>query len=146
MQCVINMAAKWIMGLQHHNLQCDVMTLCYELGLLPIHIEMCALRARLAFKLKAHTEGGLKTWLQTLYDKPMPPRGNFQTWVSLTKKWLEGIKGDLQKYTYSFIVDEGDNSQVRLAYESDKVALLREWVQIGHAYKMRNWSNRYSSA
>jgi exonuclease III len=146
MQRVINVAAKWIIGLQHTNTQCDSMTLCYELGLPPIHVEMCALRARLAFKLEAHTDGGLNTWLQTLYDRPSPPRGNFQTWVSLTKKWLEGIRGDLKKYARSLELSGVVEGQLRLTYDVDAVAPLRPWVQIGHALEMRNRSNRYSSS
>jgi len=70
MQRVINMVAKWIMGLQNKNTQMDAFTICFKLGLPPIHQEMCASRARLNYKLKAHTEGGLNDWLQTLYDTP----------------------------------------------------------------------------
>jgi hypothetical protein len=70
MQRVINIAAKWIMGMQHRNTQVDAFTLCYELGLPPVHQELSALRACLAFKLRAHTDGGLNSWLQKLYDSP----------------------------------------------------------------------------
>jgi len=142
MQRVINTAAKWIMGLQHRNTQCDAFTLCFELGFPPIHQEMCALRARLAFKLESHE--GLNTWLQALYDNPATSVGNYLSWVTLTKKWLVGIKGERYKYNRNLTL-ESDGETLRLTYDDTAAAPLRPWAQIGKAFELNNRSNSYTS-
>ena len=142
MQRVINTAAKWIMGLQKHTSLTDAFTLCYELGLPPIHQELSAMRARLAFKLMAHNEGGLKTWLQTLWDNPASGRGTRHTWVSLTKKWLNEIERDKNKFARLSLEEDG---VARVVYMEDETAPLRPWAQLGKAFEMQVRSNSYRS-
>jgi hypothetical protein len=82
MQRVVNLAAKWIMGLSDGNTQTDAFSLCFELGLPPVHQELCAMRARLCFKLNAHIDGGLNTWIQCLWDNGPDPKYRNLTWVT----------------------------------------------------------------
>jgi hypothetical protein len=142
MQRVVNTAAKWILGLQKHTSLTDAFTLCYELGLPPIHQELSAMRARLAFKLTAHTEGGLKTWLQSLWDKPPEGRGTRHTWVSLTKKWLKEVDNDKNKFARLRLEENGS---IRVVYIDDANAPLRPWAQLGKAFEMHVRSNPYRS-
>jgi exonuclease III len=144
MQRVINIAAKWIMGMQHRNTQVDAFTLCYELGLPPVHQEMSALRARLAFKLRAHTDGGLNSWLQKLYDSPPTDIGSSHTWVTLSQKWLKEIKGELSKYN-QIKTRETEGLPFVVTYDGDDAAPLRPWGQLGKAFEMSVRSNSYSS-
>ena len=37
MQHILNVAAKWILGLRKDNHQCDAFTLCYKLSLPPVY-------------------------------------------------------------------------------------------------------------
>jgi hypothetical protein len=144
MQRVMNIAAKWIMGMQHRNTQVDAFTLCYELGLPPVHQEMSALRARLAFKLRAHTDGGLNSWLQKLYDSPPTDIGSSHTWVTLSQKWLKEIKGELSKYN-QIKTRETEGLPFVVTYDGDDAAPLRPWGQLGKAFEMSVRSNSYSS-
>ena len=66
LQCVINMAAEWILGLNKQNTATDAFTLCYKLGFSPIFQELCVMRARLAYKLTHIEEGEMKLWLKYL--------------------------------------------------------------------------------
>jgi len=143
-QRVINMAAKWILGLQKHNTSTDAFTLCYELGLPPVHQELCAMRARLCYKLEAHTDGGLHTWIQTLWDGPLTISQNRQSWVTQSKKWLKGLEKDRQKYART-IVQIPETGQLYLQYEEKQTAPSRPWVQVGKSCEMRVRSNAYNS-
>jgi hypothetical protein len=144
MQRVINTAAKWILGLQRNNTTTDAFTLCFELSLPPVHQELCALRARLSYKLNAHTDGGLHTWLQLLWDQPPRVKGNHQTWVSLTKKWLKGLEKDRSKYA-RIITGDAQMGRLELRYQSDLTAPLRLWAQLSKALEMRVRANSYTS-
>lgn len=144
MQRVINMAAKWILGLQKHNTSTDAFTLCYELGLPPVHQELCAMRARLCYKLEAHTEGGLHTWIQRLWDLPPTISQNRHSWVSQSQKWLAGLEKDKNKYAGRIIIIP-ETGQLRLDYLEDQVAPLRPWVQLGKSCEMRVRANAYHS-
>ena len=144
MQRVINVAAKWIMGLQSKNTLTDAFTICFELGFPPVHQEMCALRARLNYKLEAHTDGGLNDWLQTLYDSPPTDLGVSHTWVTLSRKWLRELMNDTSKYNRTITLNEGDGT-LRLVYHTDQAAPLRPWAQLGKALEMSVRSNNYTS-
>jgi exonuclease III len=142
MQRVVNTAAKWILGLHRHNTKTDAFTLSLELGLPPVFQEMCAMRARLAFKLKHPMEQGFKTWIKVLWDNPPITRGNHQTWVTLTKKWLKGLEKDRHKYSRDFKVVDGE---VVCYTVPDHTAPLRHWAQLGKALELRIRANQYSS-
>ena len=144
MQRVINMAAKWILGLQKHNTSTDAFTLCYELGLPPVHQELCAMRARLCYKLEAHTNGGLHTWIQDLWDGPPTITQNRQSWVSQSVKWLKGLEKDGNKYARTF-VEIPETGQIHLHYDESRTAPSRPWVQLGKSCEMRVRSNAYNS-
>ena len=143
MQRVVNMAAKWIIGLQNKNTQTDAFTICYELGLPPVHQEMCALRAWLNYKLEVHTEGGLRDWLQILYDNPPSDIRTSHTWVTVSKKWLRVLENDMSKY--NCIVTEDEAGNLKLTYDMTAVAPLRPWAQLGKAFEMSVQANSYTS-
>jgi hypothetical protein len=142
MQRVINTAAKWILGIHKNTSLTDAFTLCYELGLPPIHQEVCAMRARLSLKLHAHTEGGMKTWLQPLWDNPPIGTGSKQTWITLSKKWLAKIDAEAHKFA-RVLIEDGE--ALRLEYRRDQIAPLRPWVQLGKSFELRVRSNKYRS-
>jgi exonuclease III len=144
MQRVINVAAKWIMGLQSKNTLTDAFTICFELGLPPVHQEMCALRARLNYKLEAHTDGGLRDWLQKLYDSPPTDLGTSHTWVTLSRKWLRELSNDMSKYNRTVTLIDWDGT-LRLVYNTDHAAPLRPWAQLGKAFEMSVRANSYTS-
>lgn len=143
MQRVINTAAKWIIGLHRQNTVTDAFTLCYELGFPPIFQELCAMRARLAFKLDKAREDGLRTWIKRLWDNPAEFPSRHLTWVTQTKRWLEGIKKD--KHKYARITVRIDQDQQEVIPMLGEEAPLRHWAQIGKALEMRDRSNKYSS-
>lgn len=150
MQRIINTAAKWILGLHKSNTNTDAFSLCLELGFPPIFQEQCAMRARLAAKLKLVPENGFKTWIKTLWDNPPTLRGNHQTWVTLTEKWLKGIEKDKCKYSRSVIADEDGelaviDGDIVERTVPDRSAPLRHWAQLGKALEMRVRSNSYNS-
>lgn len=144
MQKVVNTAAKWIIGLQQKNTQTDAFTICYELGLPPVHQEMCALRARLNYKLEAHMEGGLNNWLQILYDIPPLDIGTSHTWVTLSKKWLKVLENDMSKYN-RIVTEENEDGTLKLVYDTTAAAPLRPWAQLGKAFEMSVRANGYTS-
>lgn len=143
MQRVINTAAKWIVGLHRQNTVTDAFTLCYELGFPPVFQELCAMRARLAYKLDKAGEDGLQTWIKHLWDNPAEYPSRHLTWVTQTKRWLEGLKKDMHKYA-RITVRVDQELQVALPLQH-KEAPLRHWAQIGKAMEMRDRSNQYSS-
>jgi hypothetical protein len=142
MQRVINTAAKWILGMNRHNTKTDAFTLCLELGLPPVFQEMCAMHARLAIKLEHPEERGFKTWIKVLWDNPPPSRGNHQTWVTLTRKWLRGLEKEEHKYSRTFkVIDD----QIVWCTVPDHAAPIRPWAQLGKALDLRVRANQYSS-
>ena len=152
LQHVINMAAKWITGLHRHNTSTDSFSMCYELGLPPISLEMSAARARLGCKLDGHPK--LKTWIQQLWDNPASYATRHLTWVTQTKKWLEQIDREKHKYAWNLIPRRGgyhvegrciveEEDGVSYLYFEDSSAPLRHWAQIGRCIEMRVRSNRY---
>ncbi|KAH8981642.1 hypothetical protein EDB86DRAFT_2834774 [Lactarius hatsudake] len=154
MQRVIDIAVKWIVGLARSNTSTDAFTLCYELGLPPIFLEMSASRARLGLKLDAPKK--MKTWIQTLWDKPATYKSRHMTWVSQTKKWIEMALKEKHKYAREFlpvrgayhlegrrIVEEEDYYDV--SYEDDAAAPLRHWAQLGRLFEMRIRATGYRS-
>jgi hypothetical protein len=153
LQRVVNIAAKWILGLASQNTTTDAFTLCYELGLLPIFLEMSAAHARLGLKLNIGLEK-LKTWIQQLFDNPACYSTRHQTWVTQMKKWLERVESE--KYKYAQEIDEEGLAYLlegRCIVEQDDVytimyfmgdsAPLRPWAQIGHCLEMRVRDNQY---
>ena len=144
MQRVINTAAKWILGMQQNNTLADAFTLCFELGLPPVHQEMCAMRARLNYKLEAHTDGGLNSWLQILYDSPPDDLGTSHTWVTLSKKWINELSKDMSKYNRTLTVED-EAGNLKLVYHTEAAAPLRPWAQLGKAFEMLVRSNAYMS-
>jgi exonuclease III len=143
MQRIINVAAKWILGLSKDASHVDAFTLCYELGLPPIHQELCAMRARLCYKLEAHTDGGLNTWIQDLWDQP-PSRkdtGPRLTWVTASRRWLKELDKDKNKYNRLLVDDAGvvDNREGPLLD-----APLRPWAQLGRSAELKVRSTPYS--
>lgn len=142
MQRVVNTAAKWILGLSSANTQTDAFTLCFELGLPPVHQELCAMRARLCFKLDSHRDGGLQTWIQHLWDNPPDTVHNgSQTWVTASRKWLRGLEKDRNKYDRLFT--ESAPGRLYMEY-GDRTAPLRPWAQLGKTYEMKVRSNAYN--
>jgi len=132
-------------GLQKHNTRMDAFTLCLELGLPPVHQELCAMRARLAYKLDSQRAGGMKTWLQTLWDLPPLTVQNRLTWVSQTKRWLN--KSEDERYKYVRMVTEvGEDGTLWSEYDTSRKAPLRPWAQIMKSCEMRVRSNRLNSA
>lgn len=146
MQRVLNVAAKWILGLSKDSHNVDAFTLCYELSLPPVHQEMCAMRARLATKLNAHTDGGLNTWIQTLWDHPPTNREIklHKTWVSTSQAWLKKADKDARKY--SKLLDEDVDCPARtFGWDNQDLAPLRPWAQLGRMFEMSCRSNQYNS-
>jgi len=143
MQRVINTAAKWILGMHRQNTVTDSFTLCYELGFPPVFQELCAMRARLAYKLDKNGEGGLKTWIKHLWDNPANYPSRHLTWVTQTKRWLEGVQKDMHKYARITVTIDQD-LRVNIPING-REAPLRHWAQIGKALEMRDRSNEYSS-
>jgi hypothetical protein len=164
LQRVINIAAKWMVGLHRSNTSTDAFSLCYELGLPLISLEMSSMRARLGIKLDARPP--LKTWIQELWDNPATYPTRHLTWVTQTKKWLNQVEKEKHKYAQLFLPDEGayylqgrrivdDDDAVIFEYIEDgdlqgfdhvegyTAALLRHWAQIGHCLEMRVRSNAY---
>ena len=154
MQRVVNIAAKWIVGLAKSNTSTDAFTLCFELGLPPIFLEMSASRARLGIKLEM--DPPLKTWIQILWDEPARYKSRHLTWVSQTMTWLEKARAEKHKYSrivYPItgryrvenrrIVEEDDTTGVILAL--DVVTPLRPWAQLGRCFEMSVRSNQYRS-
>ena len=123
LQRVIDLAARWIVGLQKHNTRTDAFTLCLELGLPPVHQELCAMRARLAFKLEQHKDGGMKTWLQTLWDHPPLTIGNRLTWVSQTKRWISKAQDERNKYTRT-VTKLNEEGTIWLEYDQSRSSPL----------------------
>ena len=101
MQRVINIAPKWILGLARQNTSTDAFSLCYELGLPPIFLEMSSARARLGMKLGAVP---MKTWIQLSMDNPATYPMRHLTWVTQTTKWLDQIDRERHKYARLFIL------------------------------------------
>ena len=153
LQQVINLAAKWIMGLAKHSTSMDAFTLCYELGLPPIFLEMAVARAQLGYKLSNGQEK-LKTWIQQLYDNPTTYSTRHLTWVMQTKKWLRQVECEKHKYSRNIrnvslryhlegchIVEDEDEWDYH--YFEDTAAPLHPWVQIGRCLEMSVRSNQY---
>jgi hypothetical protein len=146
MQRVINTAAKWILGLHRHNTVTDAFTLCYELGFPPIFQELCAMRARLAYKLTKNGDDGMHSWLKRLWDNPVNFPSRHLTWVTQTKNWLEGIEKDGQKYARITIMAVNNGAlEWHVRPVQNKDAPLRYWSQLGKALEMRDRSNEYNS-
>jgi exonuclease III len=142
MQRVINIAAKWILGLSKDASHMDAFTLCYELGLPPVHQELCAMRARLCYKLEAHTEGGLNTWIQDLWDQP-PTRketGPRLTWVTASRRWLKELDKDRNKYNRVPL----DDAQALGVEDPLLDAPLRPWAQLGRSAELKVRSTPYA--
>ncbi|KAH9167415.1 hypothetical protein EDB89DRAFT_1910012 [Lactarius sanguifluus] len=154
MQCVINIAVKWIVGLARSNTSTDAFTLCYELGLPPIFLEMSTSRAQLGLKLNAPKK--MKTWIQNLWDMPATYNSRHMTWVSQTKKWIDVALKEKHKYVCEFIPVRGtyhlegrriveDDDTYGIAYEEDAAAPLRHWAQLGWLLEMRIRASGYRS-
>ena len=142
MQRVINTAAKWILGLSSANTQTDAFSLCFELGLPPVHQELCAMRARLCFKLDSHRDGGLSTWIQHLWDNPPEVILNgSQSWVTASKKWIRGLEKDRHKYDR--LITESAPGRMYLTYGTRTVP-LRPWAQLGKTFEMKVRSTAYN--
>ena len=105
---------------------------------------MCALRARLNYKLETRTGGGLNDWLQKLYDNPPLDTGMSHTWVTLSKKWLKILENDMSKYN-RIITNEDEDGTLRLVYDTMAAAPLRPWAQLGKALEMSVRANGYTS-
>ncbi|THH18985.1 hypothetical protein EUX98_g8861 [Antrodiella citrinella] len=82
-QTVMTKALRYALGVPIKAKAFDPFTICYELGLPTAQQEQTALRARLSAKLE-HSKR-LKTWIKTLYDKPLTSKK--RSWVSATKTW-----------------------------------------------------------
>lgn len=67
LQRVVNTAARWAVGLSAKSLLTDGFTLCYELGIPPMEVEVNAMRTRLYTKL-VHTEK-MRTFIRHLVGK-----------------------------------------------------------------------------
>jgi exonuclease III len=143
MQRVINLAAKWILGLSGSNTQTDAFTLCFELGLPPVHQELCAMRARLCFKLDAHLDGGLGTWIQDLWDNPPPVKHAMPlSWATTSRQWLKGLERERNKYNRVFVEDAAEGG----SDPPDNLTVpLRPWAQLGKSCEFKVRSNPYAS-
>jgi hypothetical protein len=142
LQRVINIAAKWIVGLHKSNTSTDVFSLCYKLGLSPVSLEMSSARARLGIKLNTNP---VKTWIQQLWDNPAKYSMQCLTWVMQMKKWLDQVIREKHKYAQLYLpddtVDDDDVAIVKYIEDGDpegftyvagfKVAPLHHWAQIG---------------
>ena len=141
LQRVINLAAKWIIGVSKDNTQFDAFTLCYELSLPPIHQELSAMRARLTEKLRYHNR--MQTWLKHLWDNPPDFSSLHLTWVTNSKKWMRMIDKEANKYK---TIDGYE--QIPLANRRTQphaTAPLRPWAQLGKSIEMEVRSNPYVS-
>jgi hypothetical protein len=129
LQRVINVAAKWIVGLHRSNTSTDVFSLCYKLGLLPIFLKMSTMRARLRIKLDAHLP--LKTWIQELWDNPAAYPSRHLTWVMQTKKWLNQVEKEKHKYARLFLPNEGVYYLQGRHIVNDDEAAVFEYIEDG---------------
>ncbi|KAI9429548.1 hypothetical protein H4582DRAFT_2060848 [Lactarius indigo] len=128
LQRVVNIAAMWIVALARSNTSTNAFSLCYELGLPPIFLEMSAVRAQLGIKLDAQPK--MKTWIQNLWDSPATFKSRHMTWVAQTKKWLEMVEKEKHKYSQTIIPLPGmyhlEELRVRAnQYRSDFIESIR---------------------
>ncbi|KAA1480178.1 hypothetical protein DENSPDRAFT_855740, partial [Dentipellis sp. KUC8613] len=94
-QRVVNLASRWILGVGATNTQVECFTVCYELGIPDIEMEMAARRTRLHAKL---TRGKYKmqTWLQVLSDSTWDgwmPNKRLYLWSKSGMTWIWNVLG-----------------------------------------------------
>ena len=53
----------------------------------------------LVTKLESHTDGGMQTWLQHLWDHPPKFDSLHKIWVTTSKSWLRSADKDSKKYS-----------------------------------------------
>lgn len=165
-QRVVNCAARWIMGVSNSNHSYAAGTLCFELGLPPVEVELAGLRARLYYKLKL-SEKKMKTWLQTLHDNPINGWIRSRSWCSLNQSyittlvekggWMGAPKKGRNKYaTWREAYDESDDEwpvghilhidpHVPAHSDRQEISPLREWAARGRMYELHIRSNQYES-
>ncbi|THH27478.1 hypothetical protein EUX98_g6712 [Antrodiella citrinella] len=91
LQRVVNMAARWALGVFAKLTSFDGMTMCHALRIPSVEEEMVARRTRLQAKLE-HGHPKMRTWLQILWgDDPHSyarARGNPYTWCKSGRTWV----------------------------------------------------------
>jgi exonuclease III len=161
MEKVLRKAVCWIVGYKDTGTEgIDPFTLCCELGLPTIEEEIHARRTRLVAKLQ-RSDGGLKTWMASLWQEPLGVVGK-QTWVSGSTSWLSTTLKWLPKYSKAYVprylefcetkgldpedyqhaVDEGWARGCR--YRNAEYP-LREWATLAQDFELTVRSNAHIS-
>lgn len=144
MEKILHKAVKWIVGYKDTGVEgIDPFTLCYELGLPTIEEEIHARRTRLVAKLQRQ-DGGLKTWLATLWQEPMGAVGK-KTWVSGSTSWLSTTLKWLPKYSKAYIPSYVEFCEEKRINPDNYEAAVEQGWGIGCRYKnaaypLREWA------
>ena len=161
MEKVIHKAICWMIGQKSTENEVDTLTMCFELGIPTIEEEIHARRTRLVAKLQ-RPDGGLKTWLASLWQEPYGAVGK-KTWVTGSTSWLSTTLKWLPKYSKAYIpryiefceekgvnpdnyqmaVDEGWARGCR--YRNAEYP-LREWATLAQDFELTVRSNTHMSA
>jgi exonuclease III len=162
MEKVLHKAVCWMMGYKDTVMDgVDPFTLCYEVGLPTIEEEIHARRTRLVAKLQ-RPDGGLNTWMATLWQAPMGIEGKkawvtgSSTWLSATLKWLPKYskayvprylefceEKELNPDDYQEAVNQGWTRGCR--YRNAEYP-LREWATLAQDFELTVRSNAHISA
>ena len=152
MEKVLQKAVCWMIGYKSKEMDgIDPFTLCWELGIATVEEEIHARRTRLVAKLQ-RSDGGLSTWLASLWQEPLSTMGK-KTWVTGSTSWLSTMLKWLPKYSTAFIPrylefceSKGigpeeyqkavDNGWVRGCRYRNADYPLREWVTLAQDFEL----------